>query len=60
MKQINTTENQMMHVVESLTCRISSDNQLPGKQVIQNILNYSRALEVLKKKGGEPVFLMGN
>ena len=33
---------------------------LPGKQVIRNILNYSRALTVLKRGGGEHLFILNN
>lgn len=60
MKHLHTTENQMMHVIESLTYRATKDGLLPGKQTISNILGYARALEVLKKKNGESLFLVGN
>ncbi len=33
---------------------------LPGKQVIRNILDYSRALTVLKRGDGEPLFILNN
>ncbi len=33
---------------------------LPGKQVIRNILSYSRALTVLKRGEGEHLFILNN
>ncbi len=60
MKHLHTTENQMMYVVESLSCQNEANIQLPGRQVINNILNYARALEVLRKKNGETFFIVGN
>lgn len=60
MKHLHTTENQMMHVIESLACRVTKEEVLPGKQTISNILGYARALEVIKKRNGEALFLVGN
>ncbi len=60
MKHLHTTENQMMHVVESLACQNEVKVQLPGRQIITNILNYAKALEVMKTKNGESLFLVGN
>ncbi len=33
---------------------------LPDEQVINNILGYAKALEVLKRASGEPVFFVRN
>ena len=60
MKQLHTTENRMMLVVDSLACRNEAKEELPGRQTISNILNYARALEVLRKKNGEPFMVLGN
>jgi len=60
MKQLHTIENQMMHVADSIACRKAFDNRLPGKHIINNILNYSRSLEVFKLKRGKPVMILGN
>jgi hypothetical protein len=38
----------------------SKPSTKPGSQVIRNILNYARSLEVLKPKTGEAHFLIGN
>ncbi len=62
MKQSATIENEMMMYLKSLTTDNRSNVRiaLPGKQVIRNIMNYSRSLQVLRKKDGEPIFLIGN
>lgn len=35
-------------------------SNIPGKNILDNIMNYSRSLEVIKKKNDKPVFLIRN
>lgn len=62
MKQLRTIENEMMmyvQVVSGLTTK-ADDLPLPGKQVVNNILNYARCLQVMKTRSGETMLLNGN
>ncbi len=62
MKQTYKTEDKPYMLSDTFTGRpFGHDREdLPGRQVIRNILAYAQALEVLKKKSGEPIFLIGN
>ena len=62
MKQLPTTENEMMLFPKNAAPEVSADNDyyLPGKQIISNILNYAKSLQVLKRRNGEALFLLGN
>ncbi len=62
MKQSATIESEMMLYFKSITGSKSSNDyaSLPGKHVINNIMNYARSIQVLKSKDGDSIFLVGN
>jgi hypothetical protein len=63
MKQSTTIENEMMmYLRQTLTDSKCSNEKssLPGKQVVNNIMNYARSLQVLKSKTADTIFLIGN
>jgi hypothetical protein len=62
MKQFNTLENEFHMPARTGPGSEGQPgrSQLPGKEVIHNILNYARSLQVLRKRDGECLFLIGN
>ncbi len=51
-------ENSMPNNQENTFSRHNAN--LPGRHVIANIMGYARALQILKCKRGEQLFLIGN
>lgn len=54
----------LLRYPENITTKVANPSQEPysgpGQQVINNILNYARSLEVLHISSGEPMLLIGN
>ncbi|MFO7999414.1 MAG: hypothetical protein R6U86_10595 [Bacteroidales bacterium] len=62
MKQFHTLDDELFMLAKSVSVSgaLGEHFPLPGKQVINNILSYSRSLQVIKKKDGNCLFLMNN
>jgi hypothetical protein len=62
MKQFHTLEDEIIMLAKTVSLCAGSGEKLPlpGKNVINNILSYSRSLQILKKNNGECLFLINN
>lgn len=62
MKQFHTLEDQLNMWAKTVSLSDGAGDKLPrpGRNVIKNILDYSRSLQVLKKSNGECLFLINN
>lgn len=62
MKQFHTLENELIMLAKtfSLPGNSGAELPLPGKNVIRNILNYSRSMQVIRKSDGECLFFINN
>lgn len=65
MKQSNTINNEIIRFLNNITGNDAVNQRKtiqhkPGKHVVNNILNYARAMSVLQRENGQAFILLMN